>query len=417
MRSVLPDGRPRDQHDRDTLRWAVRGDGRTSGFLFVTNHQPHEPLPDHPDTSFTIGFPEAEPLTLPSTPVTVPTGAYFCWPLRLDVAGLRLDWATAQPVCTIQDDDGRTVLVLAATDGIAPELALEARTVRSVATPPGTDATTVTDGDRILITGLRPGTDALVETETPAGDRVALLVLDATTARTAYRGEAWGAQRLVLCPEGVVFDAPNGEVRIHPRTSQDEGPRARTVAPSVSLSVLPAPHRPPTTPGATVKESQDGALTRYTLVADEDAPAVPAVILTALRPAGPAPTPETGVLGRASAPADEHYDTKAAVYRVDVPATRAGTPTPPGADLLRLHWTGDVARAYVGDALVADQFFTGRPWDIALDRLPPGEPLTLRILPLAAGAAVQLPVTPPAGVAELRHAERITTRTWRLGTT
>ncbi|KQX71472.1 beta-galactosidase [Streptomyces sp. Root1310] len=417
MRSVLPDGRPRGRHDRDTLRWAVRGDGRASGFLFVTNHQPHEPLPDHPDTSFAIGFPDAPPLTLPSTPVTVPAGAYFCWPLRLDVAGLRLDWATAQPVCTITDDDGRTVLVLAATDGIEPELALDARTVRSVAGPPGTRVTAVTDDDRLLITGLRPGTEALVETETPAGDRVALLVLDAATARTAYRGEAWGARRLVLCPEGVVFDATNGEVRVHPRTPQDEGPHARTAVPAVSLSVLPAPHRPPTTPGATVKESRDGALTRYTLVPDEDAPTVAAPTFTELRPAGPPPTPETGVPGRASAPADEHYDTKAAVYRVDVPATRAGAPTPPGSDLLRLHWTGDVARAYVGDALVADQFFTGRPWDIALDRLPPGEPLTVRILPLAADAAVHLPVTPPAGVAELRHARRITTRTWRLGTT
>ncbi|MFH0173313.1 beta-galactosidase [Streptomyces cacaoi] len=439
MRSVLPDGRPRGQHDRDTLRWAVRGDGRAAGFLFVTNHQPHEPLPDHPDTSFTIGFPEAPPLTLPSVPVTVPAGAYFCWPLRLDVVGLRLDWATAQPVCTIVDDDGRTVLVLAATDGIEPELALDARTVASLATPSGADVAAVTDDDRILITGLRPGTDALVEAETPTGDRVALLVLDATTARTAYRGEAWGTQRLVLCAEGVVFDATTGEVRIHPRTSDDEfdedgavdengavgessavgavGARPRTPVPAVSLSVLPAPHRPPTTPGATVKESQDGALTRYTLVPDEDAPTVPAPTLTALRPAGPPPTPQTGVLGRASAPADEHYDTTAAVYRVDLPASRADTPPPPGSDLLRLHWTGDVARAYVGNTLVADQFFTGRPWDIALDRLPPGKPLTLRILPLAADAAVHLPVTPPAGIAEIRHAERITTRTWRLGTT
>jgi hypothetical protein len=358
-------------------------------------------------------------------------GAYFCWPLRLDVAGLRLDWATAQPVCTVVDDDGRTVLVLAATDGIAPELALDARTVRSVAAPPGADVAAVTDDDRILITSLRPGTDALVETETPAGDRVALLVLDAATARTAYRGEAWGAQRLVLCPEGVVFDATTGEVRIHPRpadgangadgTGGADGANGRgpgTPAPTVALSVLPAPHRPPTTPGATVKESQDGALTRYTLVPDEDAPTVPAPTLTALRPAGPAPAPRTGVLGRASAPADEHYDTKAAVYRVDVPPSRtAATPPPPGSDLLRLHWTGDVARAYVGDTLVADQFFTGRPWDIALDRLPPGEPLTLRILPLAADAAVHLPLAPTAGIAEVRHVERITTRTWRLGTT
>ncbi|MBK3623597.1 glycosyl hydrolase family 35, partial [Streptomyces sp. MBT49] len=85
------------------------------------------------------------------------------------------------------------------------------------------------------------------------------------------------------------------------------------------------------------------------------------------------------------------------------------------ADLLRLHWTGDVARAHVGETLVADQFFTGRPWDIALDRLPPGAPLTVRILPLAADAAVHLPVTPEPGAAGLRHAERVTTRVLRLG--
>ncbi|MFI5966216.1 beta-galactosidase [Streptomyces asoensis] len=416
MRSVLPDDRPRDQHDRDTLRWAVRADGRGSGFLFVTNHQPHEPLPDHPDTTFTVAFPDAPPLTLPSTPVTVPRGACFCWPLRLDVAGLRLDWATAQPVCTLADGDNRTVLVLAATDGVPPELALDARTVTAVTTPDGAVATPVPGDDRLLITGLRPGTDALVGTETPDGHRVALLVLDAATARTAYRGKAWGAERLVLCAGGVVFDPTRDEVRVHPRTPCDEGPRTHrpdTPAPPVSLSVLPAPHRPPTATGATVRESRDGALTRYTPVPDEDPPTAPAPVLTRIRPAGPPPAPVTGVQGRASAPADEHYDTVAAVYRVDVPPSPTGTP--PGADLLRLHWTGDVARAHVGETLVADQFFTGRPWDIALDRLPPGAPLTVRILPLAADAAVHLPVTPEPGVAELRHAERVTTRVLRLG--
>ncbi|MCZ0987769.1 beta-galactosidase [Streptomyces diastatochromogenes] len=132
MESVLPAEQPTGQHDLDTLRWAVRGDG-TSGFLFVNNHQPHEPLPAHPDTSFTVEFAGAPAVTLPSTPVTVPEGAYFCWPLHLDVAGAHVEWATAQPVCTI-DCDGRTVLVLAATDGIAPELALRADTVSALRT-------------------------------------------------------------------------------------------------------------------------------------------------------------------------------------------------------------------------------------------------------------------------------------------
>ncbi|KPI19253.1 glycoside hydrolase family 35 [Actinobacteria bacterium OK006] len=88
MESVLPERQPASQSDRDTLRWAVRGYG-ASGFLFVNNHQPHEPLPAHAGTTFTVEFPDAPALTLPSAPVTVPTGAYFCWPLRLDVAGLR----------------------------------------------------------------------------------------------------------------------------------------------------------------------------------------------------------------------------------------------------------------------------------------------------------------------------------------
>ncbi|MER6952770.1 beta-galactosidase [Streptomyces sp. NPDC000618] len=420
MQSVLPADGPRDQHDRETLRWAVRTDGSASGFLFVTNHQPHEPLPDHPDTSFTVAFPDAPPLTLPSTPVTVPAGAYFCWPLRLDVADLRLDWATAQPVCKVEDNDGRTVLVLAATDGIDPELALDARTVTRVTTPSGRPAP-VTDGDRILITGLVPGTDALVEVETGEGARVALLVLDATTARTAYRGEAWGAERLVLCPEGVVFDKE--EARIQARTTPPTPPTA-------SLSVLPSPDHPPKARGATLKESQDGALTRYTLTPDKNSPALstpaptptPTPTLTQLRKAGPPPTPRTGVLGRASAPDDEHYDKTAAVYRLDIPqsqatATTATTATATATTLLRLHWTGDVARAYMGEELVADQFFTGAPWDIALNRLPPGSPLTIKILPLAADARIHLPVTPPPPTAaEIHRAEWITPHTWSLTT-
>jgi hypothetical protein len=391
MESVLPGRRPAAQDDRETLRWAVRSDG-TSGFLFVNNHQPHEPLPDHPDTSFTVEFPDSTgELTLPSTPVTVPRGAYFCWPLRLDVAGLRLEWATAQPVCTV-DVDGRTVLVLAATDGITPELALDASTVASVRSPTG-DVTPV--GGRVLVTGLRPGTDALVEVKTADGGRVGLLVLDAATARTAYRGEAWGAERLVLCADGVVFDRE--EVRLHGSRSP------------VSFAVLPAPERAPVVDGVPASADADGVFTRYTVRSGERAVAAPEVSL--IRAAGPAPEPVTGVQGRAGAPSDKYVDTVAAEYRVDVPDD-----LPPGT-LLRLHWTGDVGRAYVGDTLVADQFFSGRVWDIGLDRLPAdalrADGLRLRLLPLHPDAPVYVPeqVAGTGETAAVVSAEWVTTRT------
>ncbi|MDX3518419.1 beta-galactosidase [Streptomyces scabiei] len=402
MASVLPELQPTGQDDRDTLRWAVRGDDR-SGFLFVNNHQPHEPLPDHPETTFTVEFPDGPEgaLSLPSRPVTIPRGACFCWPLRLDIAGLRLEWATAQPVCTVDDGRGRTVLVLAATDGITPELALDARTVATLSAPSG-EVTTV--GDRVLVTGLRPGTDALVEVDTADGGRAGLLVLDAATARTVYRGRAWGADRLVLCGSGggVVFDAPADEVRLH-------GP-----APEPSFAVLPAPDRAPVVPGAVVKETADGVFVRYTVVPDDDGrPGAPRTLpLTLVRPPGEAPPVTTGVLGRASAPADEHFDTVAAEYAVELPDD-----VPPGS-LLRLHWTGDVARAYVGGRLVADQFYSGRVWEIGLDRLPsgPARCLTLRVLPLPAGAPVHVSgrTGDRAVPATITRAECTPHRTWPL---
>jgi hypothetical protein len=396
MESVLPERQPAGQHDGDTLRWAVRTDG-TSGFLFVTNHQPHEPLPDHPDTAFTVDFPDAPALTLPSAPVTVPSGVYFCWPLRLDVAGLRLEWATAQPVCTVEAG-GRTVLVLAATDGIAPELALDADTVASVATPSG-EVTPV--AGRILVSGVRPGTDALVEVDAADGSRVALLVLDAATARTLYRGHTWGAERLVLSGDAVIFDG--AEVRLHSPAAEP------------SFAVLPAPDSAPLVAGTRVRDAPDGVFTRYTI---EAAPLMDsAVPVTLVRPAGPAPEPVTGVQGRASVPADKYVETVAAEYRVDVPEDLLRAPA---GVLLRLRWTGDLARAYVGDVLVADQFYSGRVWDIGLDRLPVGElrarGLRLRVLPLAADAPVHVPgqVGDDWRAAGVRHAEWVVTRSWAL---
>ncbi|MGX1365610.1 beta-galactosidase [Streptomyces canus] len=387
MESALPERLPDGQFDRETLRWAVRGDG-TSGFLFVNNHQPHEQLPERPGTSFSIEFPSpGDELTLPSAPVTVPGGAYFCWPLRLDVAGLRLEWATAQPVCTV-DVDGRTVLVLAATDGIAPELALDTATVTAVHTPTG--AVAPVDG-RLLVTGLRPGTDALVEVDTADGGRAGLLVLDAATARTVYRGRAWGAERLLLSADGVVFD--RDEVRLH-------GSEAAT-----SFAVLPAPERAPVVDGVPAEAVADGVFPRYRVPAASSVQeSVPE--LTLVRAAGPAPAAVTGVQGRASAPADKYFDTVAAEYRVEVPEG-----LPPGT-LLRLHWHGDVGRAYVGDTLVADQFYAGRVWDIGLDRLPADDlragGLRLRVLPLHAEAPVHL----PEGAREERGTAAVTRAEW-----
>jgi hypothetical protein len=127
----------------------------------------------------------------------------------------------------------------------------------------------------------------------------------------------------------------------------------------------------------------------------------------------------TGVQGRASVPGEKDVDAAAAEYRIDVPEHLLRNPS---GVLLRLRWTGDLARACVGDTLVADQFWSGRDWDIGLDRLPGRalrtEGLRLKVLPLAPDAPVQVPGRPDGAWREARvlDAAWVVTRRWTVRT-
>jgi beta-galactosidase len=115
--------------------------------------------------------------------------------------------------------------------------------------------------------------------------------------------------------------------------------------------------------------------------APEVAPQSVAVEL--VRSAGPARAIPLGKIRQpvAVAPSDEDFQ-HAAVWRLKLPA---GV-DPAASDLiLRVHYTGDVARFFIGGKLVVDDFYNGLPLEIGLRRhaadLKDGE-LTLAILPL-----------------------------------
>ncbi|MFE6735395.1 beta-galactosidase [Microbacterium sp. NPDC057650] len=119
MSSSLPDDRPHDADDLESLRWALRSDGE-SGFVVISHHRPHEQVAPVRDVQLQVQLP-AGTVVLPSRPVEIPAGTLARWPIGLRLGGRRLRWATASAYAMLPGD----VLVLVADRGIPAEIAMD----------------------------------------------------------------------------------------------------------------------------------------------------------------------------------------------------------------------------------------------------------------------------------------------------
>ncbi|ROQ04342.1 glycosyl hydrolase family 35 [Rathayibacter sp. PhB93] len=345
MPSTLPDELPSSQQDTDTLRWALRSDG-ASGFVFVTWHQPHEPLPEHPGVVLEVGL-DDEVVRFPSVSTPVPAGTLAVWPVRLTVGGVRLDWATATPLTLL--DGAEPTLVLVAAAGVVAELAFAEGTRLEV------------DGER------RDGALLRLDVEEPVlvraqgdGGACSVLILSAEAGEEAsvLVDAGSGERRLVLSEDPVWLDGAGriaGDVRAGSRLPRVFDPEGQRLVPVAGSS---ASMRPET-------EAVEAPL---------------------LRASDAVPVSYGESAGRASAPRDADF-AAAAAHRLELPETD------PAAQRreLEIHWAGDVARILVGGEVVADQFWDGGQWVLDLDELGADSgDVVLEILPMSPDARIGL---------------------------
>ena len=93
MTAYFPKLRPASRADVTTPRVSARVEGNR-GFVFVNNYQRTYPLAAHRGLRISLKM-ATETLEFPA--VDVPSGAYFIWPVNLDLDGVPLKYATAQP--------------------------------------------------------------------------------------------------------------------------------------------------------------------------------------------------------------------------------------------------------------------------------------------------------------------------------
>ncbi|TVU58382.1 beta-galactosidase [Paenarthrobacter nitroguajacolicus] len=347
MPSTLPDQMPKGIEDTETLRWSLRSDGDT-GFVFITWHQPHIPLPDHPHAQFHLAFAE-ETVTFPREPVTIPAGTIARWPVNLDLGTVRLQWATASAL-TLLETDTHPVLVLAAEAGIEPQLCVpEGITLNGPARALGGNVFAVNTTEPVTLT-----------LESPQGS-ASVVILPDSLAEMAWVLDAPDGLELVLSADPV-WVAADG--RLAGRSKESPWVQRYSTASgrfeNVSTELSGPPRR------------------RQSLAADR------------LRAASTVPSSFGSLAGRAAAPTTETMNSLAEVHKIHFPATALIGEEPTEVEI---NWAGDVARLIVDGHVVADRFWDGSPWVLeAHDAgLRGANDVRLQILPLAKAAIVGLP--------------------------
>ena len=356
---VYPADGPKNLDDFDTLRWCVRWDGH-SGFLFFNNRQPTVPLVDHPAVQFALKTADGTQL-IPSKPIDIANGSFGLWPVNLDCDGVKLDYATAQPLCRLQD--GNAVwYFFTALDGIPAELSLATRSAAVV----DHGQTENIDG-HLIVHQIPPSLNRAVSIATANGGSVNFVVLSPEQAKKFYRVSFAGKDRVILSDAAIMPDGNN--LRLQATDTKD-----------LDLAVFP----PVVGAKATAKvESFEGIANSIFTQLDLTTPPQPAkldVTLTQVQPAGPNATSLKGM--------DDATWNDAAVYQVNIPPAAAGRRA-----ILKIHYIGDAIRVYVGDKFFDDNFFNGDPLDIALWRIPADQwpNIRLKILPYSDALAQRLP--------------------------
>ncbi|GAB2619272.1 beta-galactosidase [Pseudactinotalea suaedae] len=359
--STLPADAPVAVHDLDTLRWAVRGDGR-SGVVFVNTHQPHEPLHPVPDVQFRLALDDGE-IIVPDRPIDVPTGVIARWPVRLEVADVRIEWATASLVAVAAGD--LPTLVLRAHDGIIPRIALAA------------GATGVVDGTAVDLDvpiDLVPG--SLLEVD----GALRVLVMDEDAIE-----RLWFVDGDLLSSDAPLW-----------REGED------LVARSASAPSL---------------ERWTGLTFEPVALQTASSPGITAVAVEQRREGSPPRTRYGSFMGRSSAPDDAQIAEVAALFRLDLPGDAEELMAGDRVEL-EIEWEGDVAQLRADDELIADKFWDGLSWCVDITRIDPDAELTLHVAPISVESAVDLDATAAARVAAagqlcaVRRVRRVVTARW-----
>jgi hypothetical protein len=413
MQPHAPQVLPAGARDLTVPRVAARTLG-SSGFLFVNNHVRGYPMPARENFQVTIKLPGDKSVTLPSKPITLPADAYFVWPFNMDLSGLHLRFATAQPLAILGTKES-PVYAFFSQPFIPAEFVID--DTPGLKLDPSVQAERH-DGALWLRASPRPVglQQHEIRFTLPGGRTVTIWVIPQQAAEMGWKIASGGYTQLLVTQQQAFVDNDTA-------TLEDLGNTffVARLLPEMHTTLL-VPSDP------SVKLANEGPA--YSTSFPKLGPGVIALTPTQTKPASsPAPLPADFKPSNrprvvAAAPTEADWS-RAAAHSIPLPKS-ALTDSPSEQHFLRITYTGDVARisAQVDgkDHLLDDNFADGRPWLVGLTRFAPqlqkDPTLQLSIYPLRPNPPVFFepghkpkPDAPPA---TLQSVELLTQYTLKL---
>jgi hypothetical protein len=356
MQPHAPEILPNGPRDFSVPRIAARTSG-SSGFLFVNNHVRGSAMPARPNFQVAIKLPAGETLTLPTNPVTIPADAYFVWPFHIDLSGLHLRFATAQPLA-ILGTPAAPVYAFFAQPEIPTEFVIDDTPgLKLGPTSSGIKTTRQDDAGIIRLDLSSAGPAATARFALPDGKTVTLLVLGEKNAEEAWKITAGDDTQLLITQQQAFVD---GDIATLQNLGVKKftailapGGTARLVSPEPRARIVPA--------ALFLSKSSSPAGSATILQAEQTKPAsAPAPL-----PADFKPSNRPRVV--AAAPTEADWS-RAATWSIPIPKSALDTVDSTEQHFLRIHYTGDVARLSLNGHLLDDNFADGRPWLVGLTR-------------------------------------------------
>jgi hypothetical protein len=337
MATILPaDAEKIQPTDTQSLRFCARAkDG--AGYVFLNNFQDHLEMTDK-RFALKLNLPR-EQLRIPREGTLTLNADVCCLlPFNLSLAGARLVYATPQPL-TVLHTAAETHYFFFTPEGMEAEYCLAADTYRQLEG----DVQIVAEVDGKVYVQVDPGAERSFTLTTTEGKSVRVTTLTRVEAEHAWRGPAWGSERLIISNTNLFFSDQSVEL-----LSQGKAEMILTVFPVVTDWPLKAR-------GGTLTVDHQSVASR-------------------LRVSSPVRKPEIQL-----------KDCGAGRFQLELdPDAMSGL----NDIFLQFDYVGDVGSLFLGGRLIADNYNNGTPWRIGLKRFWPAasaQGLVVRFWPLRKG--------------------------------